>query len=182
MDNICFEILEKVRDWGFEQIEEIDFGEAVFTAEVRSMCEMNFCGKYGKNWMCPPGVGEVEELRAGLEKYKRSIMFNTIYKLEDSFDIEGMNSAQVAHDKLNRRLKELIENDYNIEDVRILGAGSCEVCEKCAYLSDEVCRFPDKAYASVEACGMDVVKTSYKFGFKYINGENTVTYFGVVLF
>ena len=39
-----------------------------------------------------------------------------------------------------------------------------------------------KAIASLEAYGMDVYKTACSAGLKYVNGPNTITYFGMVLF
>ena len=34
----------------------------------------------------------------------------------------------------------------------------------------------------MEACGVDVYNTTRETPLKYINGQNTVTYFGMVLF
>ena len=63
-----------------------------------------------------------------------------------------------------------------------LGAGGCTICEKCAKKTDEPCRHPDKRIPSLEAYGVNVSKTAAAAGMKYINGQNTVTYFGGVLF
>ena len=61
-----------------------------------------------------------------------------------------------------------------------LSAGGCRLCERCAKLDDEPCRMPDKAMTSLEACGVDVYNTTKKTELKYINGQNTVTFFGAV--
>ena len=63
-----------------------------------------------------------------------------------------------------------------------LGAGGCGVCKVCAKRSDEPCRFPDLAIASLESYGVNVSAMAASAGMKYINGVNTVTYFGAVLF
>lgn len=63
----------------------------------------------------------------------------------------------------------------------LLGAGGCSLCEKCSY-PDAPCRHPDKARRSMEACGIDVVSLSRNLGLRYMNGENTVTYFSVLFY
>ena len=35
-------------------------------ASFRSLCASNACGNYGKNYMCPPDVGSIEELMKAL--------------------------------------------------------------------------------------------------------------------
>ena len=44
------------------------------------------------------------------------------------------------------------------------------------------CRFPDRAMSSLEAYGVNVSELAVQCGMRYINGENTVTYFGAVFF
>ena len=63
-----------------------------------------------------------------------------------------------------------------------LSCGGCGLCERCARRDDEPCRFPDKAMASLEAYGVNVYQTTRSTKLKYINGQNTVTYFSLVLF
>ncbi len=48
---------------GADRAAIIDVNNIVFSNELRRMCEVNFCGKYGTNWMCPPGVGTLDEWR-----------------------------------------------------------------------------------------------------------------------
>ena len=72
--------------------------------------------------------------------------------------------------------------DMNICDALHLGVGNCGVCEKCAKLTNEPCRYPDLALPSLESYGVNVSELAKASGMKYINGQNTVTYFGAVLF
>ena len=72
--------------------------------------------------------------------------------------------------------------DMQISRVLHLGAGGCGVCKSCAKRTDEPCRFPELAMPSLEAYGVNVSKLASAAGMKYINGQNTVTYFGMVLF
>ena len=72
--------------------------------------------------------------------------------------------------------------DMNITNACHLGAGGCGVCDTCAKRTNEPCRFPEKAMPSLEAYGVNVSELARSAGMKYINGQNTVTYFGAVLF
>ena len=71
--------------------------------------------------------------------------------------------------------------DLGLEDCLFLGAGGCRVCSRCAKQDDEPCRHPDLALSSLEAYGINVSVLAPQAGMKYINGVNTVTYFGAVL-
>jgi predicted metal-binding protein len=64
----------------------------------------------------------------------------------------------------------------------MLGAGGCRVCPVCAKKTDEPCRHPELAMSSLETYGINVSKLAASAGMKYINGKDTVTYFGAVLF
>lgn len=75
---------------GFFELGVIDTASLKFSHEVRGMCEVDSCHKYGKTWACPPGVGTVEECEARIKKYPKMIVFSGKYELEDSFDFEGM--------------------------------------------------------------------------------------------
>jgi predicted metal-binding protein len=147
----------------------------------RGMCEVNACGMYGKSWMCPPHVGPIETLMAELGTYDRVLVYQTISELEDSYDFEGMQEAGKRHNRLAQKLRSIFA-EAGVTDALHLGAGGCRVCEVCAKRSDEPCRFPHLAMTSLEAYGVNVSRLAAAAGMKYINGQDTVTYFGAVFF
>ena len=55
-------------------MKEIDPNELVITEEVRNACIKNKCGQYGKNFMCPPYVGEIEDFSNKLKEYERGFL------------------------------------------------------------------------------------------------------------
>ena len=150
-------------------------------AAFRDMCTSNVCGNYGRNWMCPPDAGEIHELMATLRTYSYALVYQTVSELEDSYDFEGMMDAGVAHNKLMIMIREQL-NGENLSRVFHLGAGGCRMCEVCGKRTGEPCRHPDLAVASLETYGVNVSRLAPAAGMKYINGQNTVTYFGAVLF
>ncbi|MBQ9805568.1 MAG: DUF2284 domain-containing protein [Clostridia bacterium] len=147
----------------------------------RDMCTANSCGVYGKCWMCPPDVGEIDALMAEIKDYRYALVYQTVSELEDSFDFEGMVAAKKRTYPLAQSLRSVFAEE-KITHVLHLGAGGCGVCKTCAKRTGEPCRFPEKAMASLEAYGINVSQLAKAAGMKYINGQNTVTYFGAVLF
>lgn len=147
----------------------------------RDMCAANACGVYGKCWMCPPHVGDIDTLMAELKKYDHVLVYQRISALEDSFDVEGMAEARKAHNRLSQSLRPVFDRP-EFSRVLHLGAGGCGVCHPCAKVKGEPCVHPELAMASLEAYGIHVSRLAEQAGMKYINGANTVTYFGAVLF
>ena len=151
-----------------------------FNREFRDACEQNLCGKYGRCWTCPPDVGEIDELIEKVKLYKNALVFQTIGMLEDSFDIEGIGSAAKKHNDIIQIIDEKLIPV--LKNAMKLGAGGCYICERCAKIDDEPCRDPQRATASLEAHGIAVSDLAETSGMKYINGQNTVTFFGGFLF
>lgn len=145
----------------------------------RDICASNACGAYGKNWTCPPAVGNIDEMMDELRTYDCAVVYQLVGEIEDSFDFEGMTEVGARHQKLVFAVRDAVEA-FESDDVLFLGAGGCRLCPTCAKVTDEPCRFPEKAMRSLEAYGINVSKLATLAGMKYINGANTVTYFGAV--
>ena len=131
--------------------------------------------------MCPPFIGEINELMAKVSSFSGGILYQTIHEIEDSFDIEGMFDAGRKHAHTSVCIEEKLR-PLKLTDYLHLSCGGCHICEVCSKKTDEPCRFPDKALSSVEGYGVDVYNTTKDTPLKYINGQDTVTYFGMVLF
>ena len=124
---------------------------------------------------------DIDELMAEVANYGYALVYQTVSELEDSFDFEGMVEAKKRTYPLAQSMREIFKN-CGIKKVLHLGAGGCGVCKSCAKQTGEPCRFPEKAMPSLEAYGVNVSALAKSAGMKYINGQNTVTYFGAVLF
>ncbi|HIW73638.1 MAG TPA: DUF2284 domain-containing protein [Firmicutes bacterium] len=155
--------------------------EIPFRPEFRRACEANSCGKYGKCWTCPPDVGDIDALIARARRYDRCLLFQTVSALEDSFDIEGMLEAGRTHNGLTRRVWETLRPRMPA-DTLMLSAGGCGVCGRCAREDGRPCRHPDRALAPLEAYGIAVSEAAALGGMKYLNGDNTVTFFSAMLY
>lgn len=155
--------------------------QLVYSETFREICEGNQCGRYGTCWICPPEIGEIGDLIARAKIYPSGLLYQTIGTLEDSFDVEGMFAAGANHAqvglRLQKKLPELLKAGF-----LHLGCGGCHLCEVCAKRTGEPCRHPEYALPAMEGYGIDVYNTTLTTPLKYINGTNTVTYFGLVLF
>ena len=60
---------ELALECGFSHCGPMEVSRLELREEVRDMCKTNSCGQYGKRWSCPPGCGELEELRAQIAPY-----------------------------------------------------------------------------------------------------------------
>ena len=158
---------------GFSQAGELNVNALEFMPEVRDMCNADRCHQYGKNWRCPPGCGSIEDAAAKAAQYSYGILVQTIGKMEDDFDYETIQSTSEKHKKNFAKLVEKIKEQY--EDVLPMGAGTCELCEKCTY-PDSPCRFPDRSISSMEAYGLWVSKVCELSDIPYNNGKQTITY------
>lgn len=154
--------------------------DIVVSSVFRDICASNSCGRYGRCWMCPPDISEIDVLMAQLKGYSHGLLYQTIYDIEDSFDIEGMGEASRNHAQVSQRVNDAVKP--LLPGCLHLSCGGCNLCERCAKMDDQPCRMPDKALPPMEGYGIDVYNTTKPTELKYINGQNTVTFFGIVLF
>ena len=174
-------LTETARSLGATRAAVISASEVKTDLMFRDMCAANACGMYGKCWTCPPDIGEAETLIAELSGYDYVLVYQYIGTLEDSYDFEGMTDAKRVHGTISKALRTAIDAPA-IRKILHLGAGGCGVCTVCAKREGKPCRAPSLAMSSLEAYCIHVSELAKSAGMRYINGENTVTYFGAVFF
>ncbi len=178
MDDKLETLLTRISECGFKQTGVLPTSEIGFYEEVRELCRKNSCGMYAKNWACPPSFGTVEECRQTCLKYDKIVLVNGVFALEDSFDIEGMHAAMHGFKKQMDALFVIAREIY--PRCLMMSNEGCARCGACTY-PHAPCRFPDRLFHPIEGYGINVYELSKKAGMNYINGKNTVTYFGAVL-
>ena len=159
----------------------IEVKDIQFDVRFRDTCASNLCGNYGRCWTCPPDCGEINEMIKSLSKFKYALVYQTVGTLEDSFDVENMEEVAKEHHKRTLTIRKAAEQILKCEFLN-LGAGGCRICDICAKKTNEPCRNPNLATVSLEAYGINVSTLAKTAEMKYINGQNTVTYFSAVLF
>ena len=135
---------------------------------VRWKCKYG-CPNYGMWLTCPPYSPTPTETRALLKEYKRALLF------------------RMKPDK-RKMLKALTDLERRIflgghRKALAFSGGSCQLCRVCN-LPSRICRKPNIARPSMEACGIDVFGTARRAGYKIsiLKDRNSeFTYFGMVL-
>lgn len=166
-------LLAVAKQAGFTGMKEMDVSGIELLSEVRDMCAENKCGKYAKNWACPPGCGTLDECAAEIGKYKYGIIAQSTCELEDSMDYEGMMELSKTHTERFYNAVDMLREEF--ADVLPLGAGCCTRCKECTF-PDAPCRFPEKRFSSMESYGMLVSRVCTQNGIPYYYGPNTLTY------
>ena len=175
--NMTERAIEIAKNVGFDVAAELDASTIVLREEVRQMCAEGKCHAYGRNWTCPPACGDLDYCRSVVSRYSKGIIVQTIGYLEDNLDYETMMDTSRQHKMNFNKMAEQIKEAF--PDALCLGAGGCSLCAKCSY--PEPCRFPDKAYSSMEGYGMVVSDVCKANNIPYYYGENTIAYVGCCL-
>lgn len=140
--------VKRAKQMGAKEVKVIP-AESVVTAQwVREKCQFG-CGGYGKSLTCPPYSPTPEETKRMLMSYKYALLIHGDMKTP-------VNKIVV---KLERRI---FLAGY--ERAFGMGGGPCFLCEECVD-SPGLCRYPEEARPSMEACGIDVYSTVKAHGF-----------------
>lgn len=157
----------------------IDPRELEFSQRVRWICQHE-CSMYGKSWACPPGVGSVESCQAKCLSYDQCLMVSTITEVADISDLQATLATRVDHEALTDQVAELMRQQGIAPYV--LSTEACAICEKCAILDGQPCRFPEKMHPCVESQGINVIPVLENMGLPFQYGENVVTWVSLLLF
>ncbi len=171
-------VLRKAEEFGFDRAVSLDCGTLKPLAQVREMCSAGTCGQYGKNWSCPPACGSLAQCGEQAAAYGTGILVQTVGRLEDSLDYEGMKEAEERHKAAFLAMAEWLRKPF--PGLLPLGAGCCTLCKACT-CPEAPCRFPKKRISSLEAYGILVSGLCQSNGVDYYYGAGTIAYTGCYL-
>ena len=157
----------------------IDPKDLEFNDRIRWICEHE-CPMYGKTWACPPGVGSVECCKAKCLSYENCLMISTIVEVDDISNIEETLATRPQHEAITDQVGDLLRQQ-GVEP-HILSTEACAICDRCAILDGQPCRFPDKMHPCVESQGINVVPVMESCGMEFQFGCNVVTWISLLLY
>ena len=157
----------------------IDPRDLEFNDRIRWICEHE-CPMYGKTWACPPGVGSVECCKAKCLSYENCLMISTIVEVDDISNIEETLATRPQHEAITDQVGDLLRQQ-GVEPY-ILSTEACAICDRCAILDGQPCRFPDKMHPCVESQGINVVPVMESCGMEFQFGCNVVTWISLLLY
>ena len=150
-----------------------------FNQRIRWICQHE-CPMYGKTWACPPAVGTVEECEGKCRRFQNCLMISTITEVNDISNIEETLATRPEHEEITNQVRELMRQQGT--DPYVLSTEACSLCDRCAYLDGEPCRFPEKMHPCVESHGINVLALLDDLGLSFQYGENVVTWFSLLFY
>ena len=135
---------------------------------------------YGKTWACPPAVGTVADCEEKCRSYNGCLLISTIAEVSDIADISQTLATRPAHEEITNQVGELLREQG--VDPYILSTEACTLCERCAYLDGQPCRYPEKMHPCVESHGINILPLLEELGLQFQYGENVVTWFSLLFF
>ena len=153
--------------------------ELEFSDRIRWICEHE-CPMYGQSWACPPGVGSVDCCRKKCISYENCLLISSIVEVRDIADMEETLATRPEHEALTEQVRELMRRQG--VDPFILSTEACTICERCAILEGEPCRFPERMHPCVESHGINVVDVLEKRGLNFQFGANVVTWISLLFY
>ena len=157
----------------------IDPRELEFSDRVRWVCE-NECPRFGQTWACPPGVGTVDHCRCRCLGYENCLMIATVTEVADLSDMQQTLATRGGHEALTNQVRECFRAQ-GVEPY-ILSTESCDLCDRCAYLDGQPCRYPEKMHPCLESHGINLIPMLESLGLEYQFGGNAVTWFSLLFY
>lgn len=165
---------------GFSAAAVVDTGDIVFDAMFRPFCQENLCGQYGVNYACPPDCGSVEQMKQRILAHKKALVLQSIWQVESYSDAPTIKAAKRSHNTSELALVKKLRQEGH--DGVIVGASGCALCNPCAIVSGEPCRFPELQYSCMSAYCVFVKKLADRCGMEYDCGEGLLALFGMYAF
>ena len=156
-----------------------DPNELDFSQRIRHICTAE-CPMFGTSWACPPAVGEVDTCKERCLGYQNCLLLGTITEVRDIADIEETLSTRPAHEEVTNQVRELFRAQGT--EPYILSTESCHLCQRCAFLDGQPCRFPETMHPCVESHGINVIPLLESIGLQFQHGENVVTWYSLFFF
>ena len=157
----------------------LDPKELEFSGRIRWICEHE-CPMYGRSWACPPGVGSVEHCQERCLGFENCLMISTITEVADITDINETLATRPEHEAVTNEVGELMRQQG--VDPYILSTEACAICERCAILDGQPCRFPERMHPCVESHGINVVPMLESRGLEFQFGANVVTWISLLFY
>ena len=191
------ELVREAKKLGAVDAVIMDSSDIIVDERVRLKCEMPRCSNFDAHLLCPPNLMPVSEFKKAVRKYRKALIVQ-IESHHDSLDksragltlklcteLERKLRSTDPEKALHRLINRLEASAFKKGCYLALGliGGECLLCPECVgSQSGEPCRHPFEARPSMEAMGIDVVKTCKNAGLPLsLSSDKTVRWTGLVL-
>lgn len=195
--NRLSQFAETAKKLGADEAKVVSTRDIVVDKRVRLKCAVPRCSDYDNHLLCPPNLISVDEFSEILNLYKHAIIVqveadtDSSDKSRESLGKAGSRRLELSTNsaRWQRKLHVIINQLETLafKDGYYLAAGliggSCCLCRTCVgSFSEKPCRHPFEARPSMEAVGIDVIRTCQKVGMPiHLSSESRVRWTGMVL-
>ena len=172
-------LMEKLSELPLYIYDFIDPKDLEFNSRIRWICE-NECPMYGKSWACPPGVGSLNQCKGKCLQHENCLLISSIVEVNDIADMEETLATSPDHEALTNEVAAIME-EMGVKPY-ILSTEACTICERCAILDGQPCRFPEKMHPCVESHCINVGPILEANGLEFQFGANVVTWISLLFF
>ena len=190
-------LVTAAKNLGATEAKIVSTEDIVVDKRVRLKCAIPICVDYGRHLLCPPNVMSVDEFSEIVRLYRKAIIFQVEADVDSSDksrrhldkdvckNLERLTSTARWETKLHRLVNQMETLAFKQGFYLAAGliGGNCCLCRECVVpQSGELCRHPFEARPSMEAMGIDVVKTCKKVGLPLnLSSKKKVRWTGLVL-
>ena len=135
---------------------------------------------YNKTWACPPAVGTVDQCRCKCLNYENCLLVGTISEVEGDYCMEKSLATRPEHEAVTNQIRQLFR-DQGIEPY-ILSTEACAVCDRCAWLDGEPCRYPERMHPCLESHGINIIPTLEENGLEFNFAADVITWYSLLFF
>lgn len=172
-------LMEKLSELPLYIYDFIDPRELEFNSRIRWICE-NECPMYGKSWACPPGVGSLNQCKGKCLSHGNCLLISSIVEVDDIADMEETLATRPDHEALTNEVADIMRELG--ADPYILSTEACTICDRCAMLDGQPCRYPGKMHPCVESHCINVVPILESRGLEFQFGANVVTWISLLFY
>ncbi|MBU0624300.1 MAG: DUF2284 domain-containing protein [Candidatus Thermoplasmatota archaeon] len=185
------------KNLGATEVKIVSTEDIVVDKRVRLKCAIPICVDYGRHLLCPPNAMSVDEFSEIVRLYRKAIILQVEADVDSSDksrrhldkdvckNLERSTSTAGWETRLHRLVNQMETLAFKQGFYLAAGltAGNCRLCRECVGpQSGELCRHPFEARPSMEAMGIDVVKTCKKVGLPLnLSSKKNVMWTGLVL-
>lgn len=192
-------LCQEARQLGASNAVAFEASDVVVDPRVVLKCQVPICHRYGNNLMCPPYVMAVSEFQEVLSKYTHAVLIQVEIALPEQLtqvidqeaDLASLSKNSHYRQSWSHVSREFCELIGKVEAAAFslgyrLAAGlgaPCLLCDECVTSQPgEPCRHPFQARPSMEAVGIDVLKTAERAGVaSSMPVEDSVVVHGLIL-
>lgn len=139
----------------------------VFDRRSRYVCKFG-CKNYNRKYSCPPASLNLSR-KINNGNYKWVLLFATTYRVPENYSKWQSLGLNRQKEMEIQRISAEINNIFNLNGANyvVLAGGACKRCKRCSLIDGGSCKKPKKKQVSMEAVGIDCMKTMHVAGFDF---------------